>query len=216
VGSLARVGGRLAAVPGTVALAAVVVAVVAGCYNVYVTPSPVDGGSRGPDATDVPIGATPWPNGTTGAYGLKIDPSLSSYLPSYVGGNPLVEDAGTELLALDDQPYAEAFNSLYVAQVGDITHPNWVQANVAWLKGQSFGQDFYASWRDDWFDRSCSQAGGVVKKAQDSINDWTVDVATCAGGVHAYTLELTDSVLVSIVDLGPRQLGRQLIEALQH
>jgi hypothetical protein len=189
-------------------------AVVAGCTYTVVVTQP--GGNGSPDVTEVPIGPTPWPNGTTGQYGLSIDPSLSSYLPAYVGGNPLVEDAGTELLALDDQAYAQAFNSIYVAQVGDITMPNWVQGSVAWLKGQSFGQAFYLSWRDDWFDRSCSEAGGIASKDKQAINDWDVDVATCAGGVHAYTLELTDSILISIVDLGPRQLGRQLIQALQH
>jgi len=189
--------------------------VVAGCNNsVVVTPPPgsVDTGTG--LTTEVPIGATPWPNGTTGAYGLRIDPSLSNNLPAYVGGNPLVEDAGTEVLALGDRRYAEVFEAYYVAQVGSITDLNWVQVTVARLKGAAIGPDFYASWREDWFDSACSQAGGIGSTSKETINDWQVDLATCTGGVRAYTLSLSDGILVSIVDLGPRRLGRQLIEAI--
>jgi hypothetical protein len=204
-------------------LAATVTAVafaVAGCnYSVVVTQPPlgsVDPGPTGdPGYTEVPIGVTPWPNGTTGPYGMRIDPSLSSSLPSYVGGNPLVEDANTEALDLADKDYGDAFEALYVAQVGDVAAPNWVQASLARVRGGAVGDEFYASWRDRWFAATCSQAGGVATKAQESINDFQVDVATCGGGARAYTLSLGDGMLLSVVDLGPRRLGRQLIEALQ-
>jgi hypothetical protein len=165
--------------------------------------------------TQVPIGATPWPNGTSGRYGLKIDPSLSSNLPSYVGGNPLVEDANTEAAALDDQGYASALDAFYAARVGQVTNPNWVLASVAQVKDGVSGPDFYAAWRDNWFTSACSQAGGVASKSQESINAWQVDVASCGGGVRAYTFSPSDGILISIMDLGPRNLARELIQVIQ-
>ena len=184
----------------------------AGCsYTVVVTkPGP----SFDPNATDRPIGATPWPNGTTGANGLRIDPSLSGHLPSYVGGNPLVEDAGSELIDVANNSYAQGFDSMYVAQVGDITSLNWVQATLASVKGGVIDPGFYTSWRDHWFKIACSQAGGVSATATAAIQDWDTDTATCSGGVRAYTVNLGDGLLLSIIDLGPRNLGRELIQAL--
>ena len=80
----------------TLAALAVVTAVsLSGCsYNVVAqtpTPEPTGTGVRPGIATQVPIEATPWPNGTIGADGLRIDPSLMSNIPSIVGGTPLVE-----------------------------------------------------------------------------------------------------------------------------
>jgi hypothetical protein len=204
-----RVAGLLAAaLVGAAALAS------ACSYSVVVTPAPSLSGSAPALVTDRAIGATPWPNGTTGQYGLRIDPSLSSNVPSYVGGNPLQEDAISEALALDDPQYAAAFSALYVAQVGSIADLNWVEVSVAAVKGGEIDQTFYTSWRDDWFKTACSQADGIASTSQETINDWPVDLAACSGGVRAYTLSLDNGILVSIMDLGPRQLGRELIGAL--
>ena len=75
-------------------------------------------------------------------------------------------------------------------------------------------QDFYTSWRDDWFNATCSQADGIGSTSLQTINDWQVDVATCNGGVDAYTLSLDNGILVSIADFGPRRLGKELIEGI--
>jgi hypothetical protein len=204
--------GRVAALRRVALLLAAAVAAVAGCNSSAsqgptISPGPVT-------ETVVPIGATPWPNGTTGAYGLRIDPSLSSNLPSSVGGNPLQEDALIEAAALDDSHYAAAFTSYYVAGVGEITDLNWVEASLGLLKDGAQTEDFYKSWRDDWFQATCSQAGGIGSTSVQSINDWQVDVATCKGGVDAYVLSLDNGVLLSIADLGPRRLGKQLIQGI--
>ena len=50
---------------------------------------------------------------------------------------------------------------------------------------------------------------------QQTINDWIVDVSTCNGGPVVYTLVLArDDLLLSMYGMGPRDLGRKLIEAL--
>ena len=210
-----RIGRSMAA---TLAALAVVIAFVSGCsYTVIAqtpTPEPVPTGVRPGVATQVPIEATPWPNGTVGADGLRIDPSLMSNIPSIVGGNPLVEDVEVESGALDDSHYADAFSSYYAAHLGDITDLNWVQVNLGALKPDAQSEDFYTSWRDDWFNATCSQADGIGSTSVQTINDWQVDVATCNGGVDAYTLSLDDGILVSIADFGPRRLGKELIQGI--
>jgi hypothetical protein len=198
-----RVGGLLAA---AILLATSVVAV--GCSYTVVATSPT------PLVTSVPIEPTGWPNGTTGTFGLHIDPSLLSNIPSSVGGNPLLEDVEFELLALDDPSYASPFDGYYIAHIDSVTDTNWLEVSLASLRDGAQTEEFYTSWRDSWFNTACSQADGIDTTTVESINDWQVDVATCKGGVMAYTLRLDDGVLVSIMDLGPRRLGRQLIQGI--
>ena len=211
-----RAGGLLAA--RLLAAALAVAAATSGCsYNVVAqtpTPLPIGTGTRPGLATQVPLEATPWPNGTTGAYGLRIDPSLMSNIPSIVGGNPLIENVAIESAALDDSQYAASFSAFYVARIGRITDLNWVQVSLASLKEDSQTQGFYLAWRDDWFKAVCSQADGVGTTDTQSINDWPVDVALCKGGVDAYTLNLDNGIMVSIADFGPRRLGKQLIQGI--
>lgn len=185
----------------------------AGCGTNTVAPSPTLPAPR-VQQTAVPLMPTPWPNGTTGSFGLRIDPSLLSNIPTVVGGNPLVEQTDIEILAMNQPQYATAFSGYYVAGLGTITDLNWLEVAIGERKTDAVDQAFYTSWRDDWFQSACSQAGGIASTAQESINDWNVDVATCVGGVDAYTLALDNGVIVSIMDLGPRRLGRQLIQGI--
>jgi hypothetical protein len=183
----------------------------AACSYTVVVQSP----TPGPDTdTAVPIMPTPWPNGTTGTFGLRIDPSLMTNIPAVVGGDPLVESTDIEIAAMDDPNYATAFKSYYVASIGSITDVNWLEVSIGALQDGALTQDFYTQWRGSWFQTACSQADGIASTDQESINDWPVDVATCKGGVDAYTLSLDNGVLVSIMDIGPRRLGRELIEGI--
>jgi hypothetical protein len=183
---------------------------VAACSTGYVTPPPP---TQRPE-TEVPILATPWANGTIGKYGLHINPGLIANIPAVVGGNPLVEDTSLEIAAMDDAQYADAFSGYYVAHLNQVTDLNWLEVSVGERKADALDQDFYTSWRDSWFKTACSQADGIKSSGTEQINDWTVDVATCTGGVNAYTLALDNGDLVSIMDLGPRRLGRQLIAGI--
>ena len=193
-------------------LVAVVLCVVAvaasGCGSVVVTAPPGD--------TAVPIAPTPWPNGTVGRYGLRIDPTLLGKLPAQVGGNPIVEAAGTEAQDLDNPDLPASFDGIAEGSIGDITDANWLRVSIGRLRPEAQTDDFYTSWRDQYDQGVCSRADGVASVQLETIADWSVDVATCKGGVIAYTVRILDgAVLVSAQDLGPRRLGRQLIEALK-
>lgn len=192
-----------------VALAAALAVALAGCsYTVIVTPA-------SPTSYNRPILPTPWANGTTGASGLRISPSLLFGMPTTVGGSPLIEDVLQELQALDDPTYGSAFESYYAARIGDITDPNWLLVTFEELKPGAQNEEFYASWRDGWFATACSQADGLGSTSVETIDGWSVDLGTCKGGVLVYVLAVDNGVLISMMDFGPRRLGRQFVEAIE-
>lgn len=164
-----------------------------------------------PQYTIVPLEATPWPDGTMGKYGLRIDPQLLSGLPELVGGLPLVESAPIEIIALDDADQHARFESFAAAQAGSATSSDWVVAYVGKVRADDQTEQFLSSWRDEFDQGACSQADGVAKVEEQTINDWPVYVATCKGGSIAYTLWIQDGMLLSIQELGPRHLGFELI-----
>lgn len=161
------------------------------------------------------IGTTPWPNGTVGRYGLRIDPTLLAKLPAQVGGNPIVQSADAEAQDLDNPDLPASFDGMAEGGIGAITDANWVRVSIGRLKPEAQTDDFYSNWTAQYDQGVCSQADGVASVQQESIADWPVEVATCKGGVVAYTVRIEGGLLVSAQDLGPRHLGRQLIEALQ-
>jgi hypothetical protein len=175
-------------------------------------------GSTGPtptsDYTSVPIGATPWPNGTTGQYGLRIDPSLLKRLPIAVGGIALVEDAGTEQVEMDDQSLTPRVDTLAAAMAGDPLDPDFLRLEIVHFKPEAQNGDAYSQWIDDYAAGACSQANGVSDSSTETIGEWSVDVSTCNGGVVVYSLSLGEGQYLSMFDNGPKDLGRVLIEHL--
>lgn len=170
--------------------------------------------STPPVGTDVAIAPTPWPNGTVGRYGLRIDPTLLGKLPAQVGGNAIVQSADAEVQDLDNPDLPTSFEGIAEGGIGDITEANWLRVSIGRLRPEAQTDDFYTAWRDQYDEGVCSQADGVASVQVETIADRSVDVATCKGGVIAYTVRIDDGLLVSAQDLGPRRLGRQLIAAL--
>jgi hypothetical protein len=170
-----------------------------------------------PEYTAVPIGATPWPHGTTGQYGLHIDPTLLDKLPHSVSAQPLVEGADLESVALDDADLAKTFDAYAAAAIGVIGDTDWLYVAIGHFKADPQSDaypDAYAAWIDQYATGSCSQANGVSETSQETINDWIVDVAKCRGGPIVYSLSLGGGIVLSMFGVGPRDLGRKLIGAL--
>ena len=196
------------AVPGRAAAFLAAVAIVATLAAACGQASPT------PAATEVPIGATAWPSGTTGQFGLHIDPSLLGRLPRNVGAYPLVEDAGGETAALGDADLAKTFDNYAAASIGLIGDSNWLQLVIGHLQQDHQTADVYTAWVTEYATGACSQADGVSGSGQQTINNWVVDVSTCAGGPIVYTLTLGNGTIVSMFGLGTKDLGRMLINAL--
>jgi hypothetical protein len=171
-----------------------------------------------PAFTAYPIGPTAWPNGTTGQYGLYIDPSLLARLPQTVDAYPIVEDAASEIEAMDDSGLSNTFDRYAAASIGQVGEPDWLYLAIGHFKPAMQSPDVYpdvlAAWISQYATGACSQANAVATTNQETINSWLVDEATCAGGVFVYTLPLGDGTVLSMFGAGPKGLGRQLIEAL--
>ena len=167
-----------------------------------------------PNETQIPFGPSAWPSGTTGQYGLHIDPSLLGRLPRSVGAFPLVENTDSEMAALDDQDLSRTLDRYAAASIGELGDDNWLQLVIGHERPESQTPDVYTAWVDQYATGACSQADGVSGSTQPTINSWVVDVSTCAGGPIVYTLILGDGLLLSMYDLGPKDLGRMLINQL--
>jgi hypothetical protein len=189
-----------------VAALAVAAIVLAGCAGAAASPTPA--------YTPVPIGPTAWPNGTTGQYGLRIDPSLLGKLPSHAGALPITEDAGSESAALADADLANTLDRYVAASAGDTFGADWLKIAIGHFKTDSQNGDIYSAWAEQYAEGACSQASGVSGHDQMSIGDFSVDTSTCAGGLTVYTLQRGDGVVISMYEFGPKHIGRALIAAI--
>jgi hypothetical protein len=183
-----------------------VTAAAGGCAQAATTPAPSD--------TAVPIGPTAWPVGTIGKTGLRIDPSLLGRLPRFVGSQPIVEDAQSELLNLDDAALAGTFDRYASASVAQIGAEDWLEIDMGHFKDPSQASDILPSWHEEYATGACAQADGVTSSRQETINDWNVDISVCGGGPVVYTLLLGDGVVLSMFGMGSKNFGLQLIRAL--
>jgi len=168
-----------------------------------------------PTYTAVPVGPTVWPAGTTGQYGLRIEPSLLGRLPSTVDAYRLAEDTITEHAALDDPELPKIFDNYAAATIGAVGSENWLVVVIAHFNPENQNPDAYDTWVGTWFTSACSPADGVGATAQEQIGDWLTDTATCKGGPQVYVVILSDYTVVSTLGGGPRDLGRKLIPALR-
>jgi hypothetical protein len=204
-----RRSGRLLARVLAVALVAAIASIAAGCGSSPSTPTDL--------YTAFPIGPTPWPAGTVGQYGLHIVPSLLSRLPPAVGGVVLKEDAQQEAVEMDDQAASQTLDGYAAAEAGGpdlVDVADWLKLSIVQFKPDYQNGDVYASWIDQYATLACSQANGVASTGQETINNWTVDTAVCAGGPNVYSLSLGNGQYLSMFGLGPKDLGRVLIQYL--
>jgi hypothetical protein len=187
-----------------VALAAVLAVAGAGCGTSAATPSP------GP--TSVLIGPSPWPNGTVGQYGLRIEPKLLARLPIAVSGFAMSEDTESEQVQLDDTNMGNV-EAMAAAKYGDILSGDGLQVWIVRFKPDKQTPEVYSQWIDDYAAGACSQVTGDAVASQETINNWIVDVTIC-GGVNSYSLALGKGEYLSMLGLGPKDLGRLLIGQL--
>jgi hypothetical protein len=137
-------------------------------------------------------------------------------LPASVGALALVEDPGIEMQVLDDADLANSFDGYAAASIGVIGAADWLYVAIGRLKpDKQNNADFYTAWVEEYATGACSQAEGVAPNGgQQDIHDWKVDVSTCNAGPVVYTLSLGNGLLLSMYGMGPRDLGRKLIESL--
>jgi hypothetical protein len=165
-----------------------------------------------PLVTIVPIGPSPWPNGTVGANGLRIDPTMLKRLPIAISSVSLVEDATSEETLMDDDSMGDVERAA-AARYGTVGSENWLQVWVVHFKPDKQNGDGYGNWIDQYAAGACSQVTGTPEASQSEINGWTVDVTTC-GSVTARSVSIGDGTYISMLGMGDKDLGKLLLEHL--
>ena len=186
------------------ALVAVLAVVAGGCGSATATPTSL--------YTVVPIGPTPWPNGTVGQFGLRIEPKLLARLPIAISGLAMNEDTESEQTQLDDSTMGDV-EAMAAAKYGDILSGDGLQVWIVRFKPDKQTPDVYSQWIDDYAAGACSQVTGDPIPSQETINNWVVDITTC-GSVSSYSLALGDGEYLSMMGLGSKDFGRLLIQQL--
>lgn len=150
---------------------------------------------------------------------VRVDALLLERLPTTVDGVGAQVDAVTagEVAgdaALQAQVDAIAI-AIYVAPEVSGSTGDYAVATVVHLRPGLFSETFYRDWRDTFDAGVCEQAGGVSTRAETTIAERRVFIATCAGGIRTYHVHLADDdVLVSIQGIGERRLGERIVGGL--
>jgi len=182
-------------------------------------------GSGGP-SSGVPSGAiptdpamsvgarpTPTPDDATPAV---IDAALLDYLPETVGGAPVTEALDEAALALADPALPRIATGLDVGLALDETSRNLVTAHVVRLREGAFDDDTYRQWRDSYDDGACAAAGGIVGRAEATIDERTVHVTSCVAGLRTYHVWIEDEhLLISASSVGDERFGELLMSELR-
>ncbi len=149
------------------------------------------------------------------ATSVAIDESLAALLPATVDGLPVTrstdtEDAARTSPALGDQAAGFAAAQVSSADVSDLAVVSLVR-----LRPGVDADAFYSGWRTSFDDAACAPAGGVSGQEARTIGGRSVLATSCVEGATVYHLRLQDgSVIVSVLEVGPKGYGRSLIEGL--
>ena len=184
------------------------------------------GDSSGGPSSGVPSGAIPiHPAMTVGpppsptpddATPAVIDAALLEFLPETVGGAPVTEALDEAALALADPALPRIATALDVGLALDEATRNLVTAHVVRLREGAFDDDTYRQWRDSYDDGACTAAGGIVGRAEATIDERTVHVTSCVAGLRTYHVWIEDEhLLISASSVGDGRFGELLMSELR-
>ena len=200
-----------------VGLALVLAALFAACETGDGSAGPSLGLPSGSIPTDPAMSAGARPSPTPDdAEPAVIDAMLLEYLPESVGGAPITEALDEAALALADPSLPRIATALDVGLALDETTRNLVTAHVVRLRGGAFDDDTYRQWRDSYDDGACTAAGGIVGRAEATIDARTVHVTSCVAGLRTYHVWIEDEdILISASSVGDGRFGELLMSDLR-
>jgi hypothetical protein len=177
------------------------------------SPSPIPSPTASPFPT-ASVTQTPPSASSDGA--VAIDATLLEVLPAAVDGIAFAESADGEAEALGDPALAAVGERFAAALAIDAASGEFAYAVVVALHPGVMTDELFRDWRDSYDEGACSQAGGVVGRAEAQIGGRTVHIGSCAGGVRTYHVWLREpALLVSASAVGERRLGERLVEGLR-
>ena len=203
------------------AAASLLAAIVAACQSG--SPGPTSGSSDGiPQATIQPtepvvtLGPPPSPTPPDQTSPVALDPTVLSILPESVGGVPVTESVDEATQAFADPSLPKIATAVDAGVAVDAGNGNLVYAWVVRLRAEAFGDAIFQQWRDSYDEGACSGAGGVVGRAEATLDDRTVYITSCVQGLRTYHVWLRDQdILISASAIGDGKFGELLMDNLR-
>ena len=177
-------------------------------------------GSNGPNGTSaiepgMTVGPPPSPSADPAAPAV-LDPALLEYLPETVGGVEVAEELNEAALALADPALPSIASALDVGFAVDQVSGNLVTAHVVRLREGAFDDAKFRQWRDSYDEGACTAAGGIVGRAEATIDERTVYVTSCVAGLRTYHVWIQDEdLLISASSVGEDRFGELLMSGLR-
>ena len=175
-------------------------------------------GLEGASSSGAPetIGPPPSPSPPDETTPVELDPTVLAFLPSTVGGVAVTESADEATHALSDPSLAKIGSAVDAAVAVDTGTGNLVYAWVVRLRENTFTDAIYQQWRDSYDEGACADAGGVVGRAEATIDARTVYITSCTAGVRTYHVWLEQAgILISASAIGDGRFGEVLMDNLQ-
>jgi hypothetical protein len=158
------------------------------------TPSPAAPETFGPSPSPTP------PDETTP---VVLDSTLLAYLPATVADIPVTESVDEATQALNNPVLSTIATAMDLGVAVDMSSGNLVSAWVVRVRTDKFTDAIYRQWRDSYDEGACADAGGVVGRADATIDDRTVYITSCAAGPRAYHVWLDQAgILISASAIG--------------
>ena len=142
-----------------------------------------------------------------------LDPTLMTLLPATIAGVPVgqVPDSLADAITHPD----------FVASVDRAAFPiatsggDIASGVIVHLRTGVYSDTMFGGWRTSYDEGACARSAGVVAQAQKTLGGQTTYVTTCGGGLRVYHAYLPgQGVIVSLLSIGPADLGAQLMGQL--
>jgi hypothetical protein len=166
-------------------------------------------------ASPSPVAATPGatPAGSL-ASPIPVDTGLLDLIPATLDGLSRQTDVAVDARIARDPDLAALATSFATALYIDPASGNFAYVSLVRL-AHPLADEAYRDYRDSFDEAACSQAGGKTGTASATLGGRSVDIGSCAGGVHTYHALLPEeSVIASVSSLGDRRLGEKLMTQL--
>ena len=198
-----------------------VVLLAAGCSTPPSTTQPFGSATPGLDGTSSSgapetIGPPPSPSPPDETTPVELDPTVLAFLPATVGGVAVTESADEATKALSDPSVGKIGTGLDVGVAVDQGNGNLVVAWVVRLRPNTFTDAIYQQWRDSYDEGACADAGGVVGRAEATIDARTVYITSCTTSTRTYHVWLEQpGILISASAIGDGRFGEVLMDNLR-
>lgn len=174
---------------------------------IVATPSPE------PPAT---IGPPPSPTALDQTSPVVIDVGLLDYLPATVNGVAVIESIDEATQALNDPGLPRIATAMDAGVAVNEGNTDLVLAWVVKLRPEAFTDAVYQQWRDSYDEGACAAAGGVLGRAEATIDERNVYITSCVAGLHTYHVWLEDeAILISASGVGEARFGEVLMDNLR-